>query len=59
MFIVESGADLNSKNVFGTTPLDATASDNPYISEEDREEFNENRAFLREYLSTKGGKSGQ
>ena len=59
VFLVESGADLNSKNAFGTTPLDATASDNPYISEEDREEFNENRAFLREYLSTKGGKSGQ
>ena len=59
VFLVESGADLNSKNAFGTTPLDATASDNPFISKADLEEFNENRAFLREYLSTRGGKSGQ
>ena len=59
VFLVESGADLNAKNAFGTTPLDATTSDNAFISEEDLEEFNENRAFLNEYLSAMGGKSGQ
>ena len=59
VFLVESGADLNAKNAFGTTPLDATVSDNPFISGEDLEEFNESRAFLREYLSARGAKSGQ
>ena len=62
VFLVESGADLNSKNTFGTTPLDATSIDNPFISPEDVEEykkFNENRGFLREYLSARGGRSGQ
>ena len=59
MFLVESGADLNARNAFGTTPLDATAADNTFIPKEDLEEFNENRAFIREYLSARGGKSGQ
>ena len=58
VFLVESGADLNAKNAFGTTPLDATASDNTFVSKEDLEEFKKNRAFIREYLSTSGGKSG-
>ncbi len=59
VFLVELGADLNSKNAFGTTPLDATISDNTLIAKEDLEEFNENRAFLREYLSARGAKSGR
>ena len=59
VFLVESGADVNAKNAFGTTPLDAADADNSFVDEEDLDEFNENRAFLKEYLSARGGKSGQ
>ena len=59
VFLVESGADINSKNAYGTTPLDATSSDNPFISEKDRKQFDENRFFLRQYLSEKGAQSGR
>ena len=59
VFLVESGADINSKNAYGTTPLDATSSDNPFISEKDRKQFDENRFFLRQYLSEKGTQSGR
>ena len=43
----------------GTTPLDAASADNAFISKEDLEEFNETRAFLKEYLSARGGKLGR
>ena len=59
VFLVESGADINAKNAYGTTPLDATSSDNPFISEEDRKQFDENRFFLRQYLSENGAQSGR
>ena len=59
VFLVESGADVNAKNAFGTTPLDAADADNSFVDEEDLAEFNENRAFLKEYLSARGGESGQ
>ena len=59
VFLVESGAGINAKNVYGTTPLDATSSDNPFIPEEDRKQFDENRFFLRQYLSEKGAQSGR
>ena len=59
MFLVESGADVNAKNALGTTPLDAASADNAFISKEDLEEFNETRAFLKEYLSARGGKPGR
>ena len=59
VFLVESGADINARNVYGTTPLDATSSDNSFISEEDRKQFDENRFFLRQYLSEKGAQSGR
>ena len=59
VFLVESGAGINSKNAYGTTPLDATSSDNPFIPEEDRKQFDENRFFLRQYLSEKGAQSGR
>ena len=59
VFLVESGADVNAKNAFGTTPLDAADADKSFVAKEDLDEFNENRAFLKEYLSARGGKSGQ
>ena len=59
VFLVESGAGINSKNAYGTTPLDATSSNNPFTPEEDRKQFDENRFFLRQYLSEKGAQSGR
>ncbi len=59
VFLVESGADINARNAYGTTPLDATSSDNPFIPEEDRKQFDENRFSLRQYLSEKGAQSGR
>ncbi len=58
VFLVESGADLNAKNGFGTTPLDAATADNPFIPAADLDMFIQDRAFLNQYLSEKGAKSG-
>ena len=49
---------MNAKNALGTTPLDA-AADNAFTSKEELEEFSENRAFLKEYLSARGGRPGR
>ncbi len=59
VFLVESGADVNAKNNVGTTPIDAAGSDNPFVEEKDLAEFKENRAFLKDYLSERGAKSGE
>ena len=59
VFLVESGADVNAKNAIGTTPIDAAGSDNPFVSAEDLAEFKANRAFLKEYLTEQGAKSGE
>lgn len=59
IFLAESGADLNAKNAIGTTPLDAIKADNPFVSEKDLAEFNENRTFLWEYLRARGARPGQ
>ena len=59
VFLVESGADVNAKNNVGTTPIDAAGSDNPFVKERDLAEFKENRAFLKDYLSERGAKSGE
>ena len=58
VFLVESGADVNAKNNVGTTPIDAAGSDNPFVEEKDLAEFKENRAFLKDYISERGAKSG-
>ena len=59
VFLVESGADVNAKNAIGTTPIDAADTDNPFVEEKDLAEFKENRAFLKDYLSERGAKSGE
>ncbi len=58
MLLVEKDADVNSKNAVGGTPLDAAKADNPFVDKEDLEQFQESRAFIREYLAGKGGKPG-
>ncbi len=58
VFLVEVGADLNAKNALGSTPLDAAYADNPFVPNEDVDEFVENRAFIRESLSAGGGERG-
>ena len=54
VFLVEAGADVNAKNAIGTTPLDAASADNPFIPAGAREEFNENRPIIRDYLVQQG-----
>ena len=54
-YLVTAGADMNAKNAFGTTPLDAAYADNPFIPEKDLARFNDDRNFIREYLSQAGG----
>ena len=48
-FPVGKGANINSKNNIGGTPLDAAGSHNPFITKGSRE-FLENRALIKEYL---------
>jgi len=50
---------IGQENAFRTTPLDAASINKSLISPEDVGEFNKNRAFLKEYLSARGGRSGQ
>ena len=57
--LVESGADLNANNAFGTTPLDSASADNPFIAEKDMARFNEDRIFIGEYLKSRGAVSGR
>ena len=57
VFLVESGADINARNAYGTTPLDAAYANNPFIPEKDRKQFNENRSLIIAYLSERGAES--
>ena len=57
VFLVESGADINAKNAYGTTPLDAASSHNPFIPEEERRQFDENRDLISAYLIEKDAES--
>ena len=57
VFLVESGADINARNAYGTTPLDAASCHNPFIPEEERRQFDENRDLISAYLIEKGAES--
>ena len=48
-FLVGKGANINSKNNIGKTPLDAAGSHNPFIIKGSRE-FLATRALIKEYL---------
>ena len=56
--LIAEGADLNSKNALGGTPLDATTAENPFILVGQLETFNKSRAFLRMLLIERGAESG-
>ena len=55
--LIGKGANINSKNNMGGTPLDSASSHNPFIHKGNRE-FLENRASIKEYLIQKNGKYG-
>ncbi|MCE2466235.1 MAG: ankyrin repeat domain-containing protein [Dehalococcoidia bacterium] len=58
VLLVEKGADVNSRTVVNSTPLDAAKADNPFIQVGQLEEFLENREFIQDYLAANGGKLG-
>ena len=58
LLLVEKGTDINSKTTVNSTPLDAAGADNPFVMVGDLERFLEDRAFIREYLASNGGRSG-
>ncbi len=58
VLLVEKGADINSTTVVESTPLDAAGADNPFVMVGDLDRFLKNRAVIREYLASNGGKSG-
>ena len=58
VLLVERAADINSKTIFSTTPLDAAKADNPFVQVGQMGEFLKNREFIYDYLAANGGKSG-
>ena len=56
-FLIEKGANINSKNNFGGTPLGAAGTHNPFI-DKGNQEFLKNRALIKEYLIQKNAKYG-
>lgn len=58
VLLVEKGADINSKTIVNSTPLDAAKADNPFVPVGQFERFLENREFIYDHLAANGGKSG-
>lgn len=58
VLLVEKGADINSKTIVNSTPLDAAKADNPFVQVGHLEQFLKNREFIYDYLAANGGKSG-
>ncbi len=56
--LVENGADMDSRTVVNSTPLDAAKADNPFIQVGDLERFLAHREYIYEYLADNDGKSG-
>ncbi len=57
--LLDAGADVNAKDAFGSTPLDAANAENPFIGQDDVDSFVENRAAVRSLLTSRGGQSGR
>ena len=57
--LIDMGADVNSKTILGTTPLDTANADNPFIPADDATEFEDNRERIKNILESAGGISGQ
>ncbi len=58
LLLIEQGANINSENSIGGTPLDAATVDNLFIPEDEIEEFKKSQVLIREYLILYGGTSG-
>ena len=58
VLLVEKAADIDSRTIVNSTPLDAAKADNPFIQVGQLEQFLENREFIQDYLAANGGKSG-
>ena len=56
--LLEEGADVNPKDAYGNTPLDAASVENPFIGKEDVDAFIENRERIRKLLRENGGRTG-
>ena len=54
--LVESGADLEALDAFGTSALGAGGAHNPFIAVGILEQFNEHRATIKQYLRAAGAK---
>lgn len=54
--LVESGANLETTDAFGTSALGAAGADNPFIGVGTLEGFNQARASIRVYLQDAGAK---
>ena len=54
-FMVNAGSDINAKSSYGYTPLCAASVPNQCAGKTD-ETFKENRAYIRKFLESNGGK---
>jgi len=53
--LVESGADLEATDWFGSNAVELSAEDNPFIPEDELESFNESRKQIVLFLENAGG----
>jgi hypothetical protein len=53
--LVESGADLEATDWFGSNAVELSAEDNPFIPEDEFESFNESRKQIVLFLENAGG----
>ena len=53
--LVESGADLEATDWFGSNAVELSAEDNPFILEDELESFNESRKQIVLFLENAGG----
>ena len=54
--LVNAGADVNSTDNFGSTPLDAAGAENPFVDQRSQT-YIQDRAYIKEFLRSRGGKT--